>query len=840
LENLSSKQNELQTWEQIPKVKWEGLPKQEDVNQLIAQNQELTKSKPLLVIEGIQKRIHTQLENNQQVTPIANIYDVLCHPDILRIAYAKVMKNKGALTPGSDPNITADTFAGKQIQELSQSLKKGTFKWKPVRRIMIEKPGKKEKRPLGLPDFDDKVVQGAILLILEEAYEAEFEKLNCNFGFRPNKDTNGAMEKINMEARFFQFAVEGDIKGAYDTVQHKTLMSILGERFTDKKFLRLIQNGLEGGIVLNFIRYETLLGTPQGSICSPILFNIYMQAFDKFVLKDMLNLLQPQNTDTHTPPPTNEINVEYEKYRSRKRAAKRKLEDFQKTHQRNLEQMMLRRFVEYFQESPYVNQVLAKNKEINTTLQKLQNNPQRKDTRLFREAILKHTNEEQQEILKKEYEDYLTSIFKESLNKQKSTNYKDPEKLEKKITYVRYADDWIIFVRGTQEDAEKAKDLAAEFLLNRLGLTLSLEKTKITDLYNNKARFLGYEIFYQRNKKNQTVNKGTEERVTQRFGNIQFHPDKERLENRFKLKKYMTKSGKPKEVGFLTALQDHEIITKYNQFMIGLGNYYIRQIKYSSRLGYWHYQLYYSCIKTLAAKHKTSVKDIIKTYGYTDLSNPTVNRKRTNATDLRIIAHYKFNQQEKTAILLNYKEFMFQLQKIKDKYIEEKLNDLPHDLVREADMLTLHKVNFRTAFKETSFCAICGKKEKSLHSHHIRPLKWKNDPKSKAYRGFDKAIAALGRKQIPVCSDCHHKIHAGKYNDMELNEIYDVRLVAPEGLFRFNNTPPNSQPINPSQKTTLLVTKEKNITIDELRKTYLNREFKNYLQKKQNYATTEI
>lgn len=81
---------------------------------------------------------------------------------------------------------------------------------------------------------------------------------------------------------------------------------------------------------------------------------------------------------------------------------------------------------------------------------------------------------------------------------------------------------------------------------------------------------------------------------------------------------------------------------------------------------------------------------------------------------------------------------MLKLKKIKKKYIEEKLNKQPHQLVREADMLTLHKVNFRTPFKETSFCAICGKREKSLHSHHIRPLKWKMTPKQKPIEALTK------------------------------------------------------------------------------------------------------
>lgn len=825
--NLSKDNNKNlpQTWEQIPKTKWGGFHKQEDVNQLIKQNQILTKSKSLIIIEAIQRRIEKQLSNNEQVSPIANVYDLVCHPDILRIADSKINKNKGALTPGTDPNTTADSFAERQIEILSLKLKTGTFKWKPVRRIMIEKPGKKEKRPLGLPDFDDKFVQGAILMILQAAYEPEFEKLNCNFGFRPHKDTNGALEKIDLEARFYQFVVEGDIKGAYDTIVQATLLEILGERFSDKKFLNLIQRGLECGFMQDYQKYETFLGTPQGSICSPILFNIYMQAFDKFVLYDMLKLLAPNQNQTNT---FSETNTEYEKFRSRKRKAKMKLHEFQVNSGRDLKQMKLRRFVEFYLQSQYVNKFLLEIKEIQNTKNKAHTNPRKiRVGEAFREAILKNTTESQQEILKQEYEQYLENIFLDSQRKQKTTDYKDPEKLQKKITYVRYADDWVLFVRGSREDAEKAKDLAAKFLKERLGLTLSQEKTKITDLYKNKANFLGFEIFYQKNKLNKIVNKGTDGKVTQRFGNIQFHPDRERLTNRFTLKNYMDKSGNPREVGFLTVLQDHERINKYNQFMFGLGNYYIRQIKYPSALGKWFYILYYSCIKTLAAKHKTTVKDIIKTYGYMDLSNPNLNKLKPNATALRIISHYIQNDQKKVAVLYNYKHIMFELLKLKEKYIEEKINKLPHDLVREVDMLTLHKVNFRTAFRETSFCAVCGKKEKSLHSHHIKHLKWrKNQPET--YKGFDKIVAALGRKQIPVCSECHHKIHAGKYDGMELNELYDIRLVAPEGLLKLNTF----NQIKPSPKTNQRKKLVVNVFVDEEKKTFLYRELKKYLLKK--------
>lgn len=129
------------------------------------------------------------------------------------------------------------------------------------------------------------------------------------------------MEKINLEARFYQFGVEGDIDGAYNNVQHKILLENLSERFTDKKFLNLIQKGLECGYMLDFQSYPTLLGTPQGSICSPILFNIYMQPFDKYVLTEMLNELQINKNNTPQPEiktRSQESNPHYEKVRSKK------------------------------------------------------------------------------------------------------------------------------------------------------------------------------------------------------------------------------------------------------------------------------------------------------------------------------------------------------------------------------------------------------------------------------------------------------------------------------------------------------------------------------------------
>lgn len=100
--------------------------------------------------------------------------------------------------------------------------------------------------------------------------------------------------------------------------------------------------------------------------------------------------------------------------------------------------------------------------------------------------------------------------------------------------------------------------------------------------------------------------------------------------------------------------------------------------------------------------------------------------------------------------------------------------------------MNLHKINFRTSFKETTMCAVCGKDDVTFQNHHIRPIKRRSHQKYKGYRGFDKLVAALGRKQIPMCPQCHQNIHRGKYNGMSLNDPYDVRLVAPEGLLLYN------------------------------------------------------
>jgi Type II intron maturase len=344
-------------------------------------------------------------------------------------------------------------------------------------------------------------------------------------------------------------------------------------------------------------------------------------------------------------------------------------------------------------------------------------------------------------------------------------------------------------------------------------MTINPEKTRITNPRINKVFFLGFEIFYQRNpliiKRSIPA---SPEPFTQRFTNLQVHPERDRIIKGFLEKKYIDKYGMSRGVGFLTVMTDQEIISKFNSFMIGIGNYYIRQISYPSRLNKFHYILYYCCIKTLAAKHKTTTKSIIKQYGYKDISIP-YKKGKTQATDLRICVKFSRDQKTLWRTLLNYKEFMYRIKTTKAQM-------KPPNYV---DFNTLHKVNFRTAFKLVTACAVCGSKE-HLQNHHIKPLKH-GGGKFKGFNGFDKLVAALGRKQIPVCRKCHKNIHDGLYYGMSLSDLYDVRIVAPENYIEL---PATENPTPVYGKSGEYIPKDQGIIICDDNKTYYNQAFENY------------
>lgn len=169
--------NNLKDWEEIPKVKTSLLNKQRDVSRRMYEvKREFVPT--FIALSRISENVRRQLKEGLPPTPIQDVFNIVCDPAMLRIAFRRLSKNKGASTPGPDTADTADAMSEEFIQQISLELKSGKFIWSDIKRIYIPKPGKSKLRPLGLPNFSDKLVQDSIRQVLNAVYEPEFQKTN--------------------------------------------------------------------------------------------------------------------------------------------------------------------------------------------------------------------------------------------------------------------------------------------------------------------------------------------------------------------------------------------------------------------------------------------------------------------------------------------------------------------------------------------------------------------------------------------------------------------------------------------------------------------------------------
>jgi group II intron reverse transcriptase/maturase len=212
--------------------------------------------------------------------PLERIYRQLFNRNLYLRAYGKIYRNAGAMTPG----VTAETVDGmskRKIDAIIEAVRYERYRWSPVRRVFIEKKGSTKKRPLGVPNWSDKLLAEVIREILEAYYEPQFSR--HSHGFRPERGCHTALEEIHREWRGTSWFIEGDISDCFGSLDHTIMLSTLSERIHDNRFLRLIQSMLKAGYLEDWVYHKTLSGSPQGGVASPILSNIYLDKLDKFI-----------------------------------------------------------------------------------------------------------------------------------------------------------------------------------------------------------------------------------------------------------------------------------------------------------------------------------------------------------------------------------------------------------------------------------------------------------------------------------------------------------------------------------------------------------------------------
>lgn len=222
----------------------------------------------------------------------ADLFNIVCDRRTLEHAWLRLARNRGSSTPGTD-GMTRSKVERRPggvaafLEETRNELRNGTYQPQHVRQRLIPKPGKPGKfRPLGIPTLKDRLVQMALKFVLEPIHEAGFYP--TSYGFRPGRSTLDALAKLVRHLQptgygpsMFHYAIEGDIKGCFDAIDHHVLMERIRTRIRDRKVQRLVLAFLKAGIMIEGTVHNPVTGTPQGGVISPLLANIYLTAIDE-------------------------------------------------------------------------------------------------------------------------------------------------------------------------------------------------------------------------------------------------------------------------------------------------------------------------------------------------------------------------------------------------------------------------------------------------------------------------------------------------------------------------------------------------------------------------------
>jgi len=233
----------------------------------------------------------TALEEGVEGGKWFRLFDKVFSERNLLASFQKVARKKGAA--GVDHMTTKDferRLPG-AIQELSATLKDGTYAPQAIRRVHIPKPGTNETRPLGIPTVRDRVVQAAVVNVIEPIFERDFAE--HSYGFRPGRGCKDALRRVDaLLSQGYVHVVDADLKGYFDSIPHDRLMKRLEEKIADGPTLRLIDGFLKADILDDAARWTPEAGAPQGAVLSPLLSNVYLDPLDHLMVEHGIEMVR--------------------------------------------------------------------------------------------------------------------------------------------------------------------------------------------------------------------------------------------------------------------------------------------------------------------------------------------------------------------------------------------------------------------------------------------------------------------------------------------------------------------------------------------------------------------
>ena len=237
------------------------------------------------------ERMLTTLENGVKGGQWFSLIDKVYAAANLQRAFQRVKANGGAA--GVD-HRTVEMFEDhleENLGQIAESLKGGTYRPQPVKRVWIPKPGTTERRPLGVPTVRDRVVQTALRHVLEPIFERDFA--NHSYGFRPKRGAKDALRCVDTLLKAgHQWVVDADLKSYYDTIPHQPMLKRIGEKIADGRVMDLLEAMLKQGVMEAMQEWQPDEGTPQGAVISPLLSNIYLNPLDRQMLDGGMEMIR--------------------------------------------------------------------------------------------------------------------------------------------------------------------------------------------------------------------------------------------------------------------------------------------------------------------------------------------------------------------------------------------------------------------------------------------------------------------------------------------------------------------------------------------------------------------